>query len=84
MRYLLDTNIINITRASPFDTRRRKYRLSTAVIAGLDPAIGYPPQFSNDAVPVSNHPMEMTGSSRSSPVMTPLDRCVRYVNSKGG
>ena len=48
-------------------------------MVGLDPAIGYPHQFANDAIPVSNHPMEMTGSS---PVMTGLDRCVRYVNSK--
>ena len=28
---------------------------------GLDPAIGYPWQIVNDAIPVSNHPMEMTG-----------------------
>ncbi len=33
------------------------------VMAGLDPAIGYPHQIANDAIPVSNHPMEMTGSS---------------------
>ena len=45
---------------------------------GLDPAIGYPGQIANDAIPVSNHPMEMTG-----PVMTRLDSCARYVNSKG-
>ncbi len=44
---------------------------------GLDPAIGYPYQIANDAIPVSNHPMEMTGQAR-------LDRCVRYANSKGG
>jgi hypothetical protein len=50
-------------------------------MAGLDPAIGHPHQFANDAIPVNNHPMKMTGSS---PVMTTLDRCVRYVNSKGG
>ena len=50
-------------------------------MAGLDPAIGYPQQIANDAIPVSNHPMTMTGSS---PVMTGLDRCVRYVNSQGG
>jgi hypothetical protein len=50
-------------------------------MAGLDPAIGYPHQFANDAIPVSNHSMKMTGSS---PVMTGLDRCVQYVNSKGG
>ena len=36
-------------------------------MAGLDPAIGYPHQFANDAIPVSNHPMEMVGSS---PAMT--------------
>ena len=30
---------------------------------GPDPAIGYPLQIANDAIPVSNHPMEMTGSS---------------------
>jgi hypothetical protein len=47
---------------------------------GLDPAIGYPGQIANDAIPVSNHPMEMTGSS---PLMTRPDRCVQYVNSKG-
>jgi hypothetical protein len=47
---------------------------------GLDPAIGYPHQIANDAISVSNHPMQMTGSS---PVMTGLDRCARYVNSKG-
>jgi hypothetical protein len=28
---------------------------------GLDPAIGYPWQIVNDAIPVNNHPMEMTG-----------------------
>jgi len=32
-------------------------------MAGLDPAIGYPNQIANDAIPVSNHPMEMVGSS---------------------
>jgi len=32
-------------------------------MAGLDPAIGYPHQIANDAIPVSNHPMEMAGSS---------------------
>ena len=55
--------------------------LAPHVMAGLDPAIGYPQQIANDAIPVSNHPMTMTGSS---PVMTGLDRCVRYVNSQGG
>ncbi len=48
---------------------------------GLDPAIGYPSQIANDAIPVSNHPMEMSGSS---PVMTGPYRCALYVNSKGG
>jgi hypothetical protein len=48
---------------------------------GRDPAIGYPHQFANDAIPVSNHPMEMAGRA---PTMTWLDRCVQYVNSKGG
>ena len=42
-------------------------------MAGLDPAIGYPHQFANDAIPVSNHPMEMAGSN---PAMTWL-RAVR-------
>jgi hypothetical protein len=31
------------------------------VMVGLDPAIGYPHQCPNDAIPVSNHPMEMAG-----------------------
>jgi len=35
------------------------------VMAGLDPAIGYPQPIANDAIPVSNHPMQMTGSARS-------------------
>jgi hypothetical protein len=48
------------------------------VMAGLDPAIGYPHQIANDAIPVSNHPMEMAGSS---PAMTWADRCVWYVNN---
>ena len=50
-------------------------------MAGLDPAIGYPHQIANDAIPVSNHPMEMAGSSLA---MTWLDRCVWYVNKWGG
>ena len=49
-------------------------------MAGLDPAIGYPHQIANDAIPVSNHPMEMAGSS---PAMTSLDRCMWYVNNWG-
>jgi len=48
---------------------------------GLDPAIGYPWQIANDVIPFSNHPMEMT---RSSPVMTGLDRCALCVDIKGG
>jgi hypothetical protein len=48
---------------------------------GLDPAIGYPQPIANDAIPISNHPVKMTGSS---PVMTGSDRCVRHINSKGG
>ena len=36
-------------------------------MAGLDPAIGYPHQIANDAIPVSNHPMEMAGSSQAKP-----------------
>jgi hypothetical protein len=49
------------------------YRLSTPVMAVLgldpriDPAISHPPQIANDAIPVSNHPTKMIGSS---PVMT--------------
>ena len=49
-------------------------------MAGLDPAIGNPHQFANDAIQVSNHPMQMAGSS---PAMTWLIRCLLYVNSKG-
>ena len=45
---------------------------------GLDPALGYPHQIANDAIPVSNHPIEMAGSS---PAMTWLDRCVWYGNN---
>src|SRR5580698_4885805 len=37
--------------------------LAPHVLAGLDPAIGYPHQIANDTIPVSNHPMEMAGSS---------------------
>jgi hypothetical protein len=50
-------------------------------MAGLDPAIGHPHQIANDAIRVSNHPMKMTGPS---PVMTTSDRCMLYVNGKGG
>jgi hypothetical protein len=53
----------------------------TPVLAGLDPAIGYPQPIANGAIPISNQPMTMTGSG---PVMTWLDRCVGSVNSKGG
>jgi hypothetical protein len=34
---------------------------------GLDPAIGYPHQIANDAISVSNHPMQMAGSSQVEP-----------------
>jgi hypothetical protein len=34
-----------------------------SVMVGLDPAIGHPHQIANDAIPVSNHLMKMTGSS---------------------
>ena len=50
-------------------------------MAVLAPAIGYPQQIADHSIPVSNHPMEMTGSS---PVMTGLDRCVQHANGKGG
>jgi hypothetical protein len=50
-------------------------------MAGLDPAIGRPQPIANDAISISNQPMKMTGSG---PVMTGLDHCVRFVNSKGG
>jgi hypothetical protein len=32
--------------------------LSASVMARLDPAIAHPHQFANDAIPVSNYPME--------------------------
>ncbi len=44
---------------------------------GLDPAISYPHQCTNDAVPVSDYPMQMAGSS---PAMTAL--AVRAVRKK--
>jgi hypothetical protein len=46
---------------------------------GLDPDIGY--RTGLLTMPISNDSMEMTGSSL---VVMGLDRCVRYVNSKGG
>ena len=46
--------------------RRWRFHPVMAVL-GLDPAIGYPHQFANDAIPVSNHPMEMAGPT---PAMT--------------
>ena len=64
-------------------------------MAGLDPAIDYPHQIANDAIPVSNHPrengqvepsddvvgpLEIAGSS---PAMTGLGACAQYFNSKG-
>jgi hypothetical protein len=48
-------------------------------MAVLDPAIGYPHQFENDAIPLSNHPMQMAGWA---PGATRLDRCVRCVTAK--
>ena len=54
-------------------TSRRKYRLLAPVVAGIDAAIGYSQPIANDAIPVSNHPMKMTGSSH---VMTGSNRCV--------
>ena len=53
---------------------------SNPVLAVLDPAIGYPHQFENDAIPLINHQMQMAGWA---PGATRLDRCVRYVNSQG-
>ena len=50
--------------------------LAPHVMAGLDPAIGYPHQIANDAIPVSNHPMEMAGSSPAMTLVGPL-RVVR-------
>ena len=44
-------------------------------MAGLDPAIGYPHQFANDAIPLSNHPMQMAWVNLA---MTGLDRCALY------
>jgi hypothetical protein len=35
---------------------------SDSVIAGLDPAISIPHQIANDAIPVSNDPMETAGA----------------------
>jgi hypothetical protein len=54
-------------------------------MAGLDPAIGYPHQFANDAIPLSN-PCDADGPVKPGrgPAMTGLDRCVQYVNTKGG
>jgi hypothetical protein len=48
--------------------------VTLGVTLGRDPAIGYPHQFANGAIPVSNHPMEMAGSSsRSSPALMGLE-----------
>jgi hypothetical protein len=47
-------------------------------LVGTCPAIGYPHQFANDAIPLSNHPMQIVGSS---PATTALDRRAQYVNS---
>jgi hypothetical protein len=46
-----------------------RLRAANPVIVGLDPAIGYPHQFANDAIPANNHPMAMAASS---PAMTAL------------
>ena len=55
-------------------------------VLGLDPrinpAIRHPYQIANDAIPVNNHPMKMTGSSSGHNRAS--DRYVRYVNSKDG
>jgi Transglycosylase SLT domain len=40
---------------------------TSLVMAGPGPAIDYPHQFANDAIPVSNHPMEMAGRARVEP-----------------
>ena len=48
-------------------TERRRYRLSPPVMAGLDPAISYPHQIANDAIPGSNHPMVMAGTCLDMP-----------------
>jgi hypothetical protein len=45
-------------------------------MAGLDPAIGYPHQIANDAIPVSNHPMDDGRVEPSDDVVGPL-RVVR-------
>ncbi len=61
-------------------TNRRWNRLSPPrVMAGLDPAIGYPHQFENDAVPVNNQPMEMADRARVEPSddVVGLSRAVR-------
>jgi hypothetical protein len=31
-------------------------------MAGLDPAISYPHQIANDAIPISNHPKQVAGA----------------------
>ena len=43
-------------------------------LMGFNPAIGYPQPIANDAIPIGNLPIKMTGAS---PVMTGLDHCVR-------
>ena len=45
-------------------------------MAGLDPAIGYPHQIANDAIPVSNHPMDDGRVEPSDDVVGPM-RVVR-------
>ena len=34
------------------------------VLAGIDAAIGYPQPITNDATPISNHPMKMRSEER--------------------
>jgi hypothetical protein len=85
----LDTSVVValFVESDAFTARARQYvsiilgaQIPTLdpVMAGLDPAIGHPHQFANDVIAISNHPMEMAGSS---PAMTGLDHCVWYVNS---
>ena len=44
-----------------------KPTLAPHVMAGLDPAIGHPHQCANDAIPVSNYPMEIAGRAGVKP-----------------
>ena len=51
------------------------------VMAGLDQAIGYPHQFANDAIPVSNHRARMAGTSQVKLGHDGVGRCLWCVNS---